>query len=60
MTTAELAQQLHLNEETVRKLARARVIPCIRLVRTLRFDLEAVEAAIAKASAAAPARLQPA
>jgi excisionase family DNA binding protein len=56
MTTAELAERLHLNEETVRRLVREQRIPAIRICRVLRFDAEAVEAAIARASGTAPAR----
>jgi excisionase family DNA binding protein len=63
LTTAELAEQLHMNEETVRKLAREKRIPSIRLTRTWRYDPAAVEQALAKASEPAPAdaeRMQPA
>jgi excisionase family DNA binding protein len=63
LSTAELAEQLHLGPETIRRLARARVIPAVRICRVLRFDFEAVEQALARASEPAPgrrAKLQPA
>jgi excisionase family DNA binding protein len=47
LTACELADRLKLCEETVRRLARDGVIPSFRIGgRTIRFDAQAVEAAL--------------
>lgn len=48
LRTSELAKCLGVSEATVRKWARAGIVPAIRPTRrTLRFDLDAVALALA-------------
>ena len=42
LTAAELASVLRIGQETVRQLAKSGAIPCLRVGRTFRFDLEEV------------------
>jgi excisionase family DNA binding protein len=66
LSTNEVAARFGLHPDTVRRLTRAGKLPAIRLCRCLRYRLEDVEAALAKAALpAAPApgrrgKLQPA
>jgi excisionase family DNA binding protein len=53
LNTVELAEQLQLHPETIRRMAREKTIPVVRFCRVLRFDPEAVEAAIRSNVAAA-------
>lgn len=48
MKARELAHQLRLHEKTVRKLASHGIIPHIRAGKSLRFDIAAVVAALAR------------
>lgn len=53
LTTKELASPDHLNchIDTVRRLAKAGIIPAIKVGREYRFDWDDVKAALAPASA---------
>jgi excisionase family DNA binding protein len=47
LTARQLAQVLQVSESTVRRLARKRRIPCVRLTpRIIRFHLDAVREAL--------------
>ena len=46
LTTRQMAQLLNLHEKTILRLARARVIPCLRAGRAVRFSAEQVEEAL--------------
>ena len=52
LTTEQMACRLNLHEKTILRLARARVIPCLRAGRAVRFDPEAVERALIQRAAA--------
>jgi excisionase family DNA binding protein len=60
LSTTELAAQLNLHAETIRRLARERRIPSVRICRVLRFDPDAVEQALLKSQGPSAAALQPA
>jgi len=46
LTTQEMAARIHLHERTLLRLASDRKVPYLRAGRALRFDPEAVEAAL--------------
>ena len=55
-TASELAPSLKISERTLRRWAQQNIVPAIRVTRrTLRFDPQAVEAAL-RQSHPAPAR----
>jgi excisionase family DNA binding protein len=43
LNVREAAQYLGLDEDTIYRKARLREIPCVKVGRALRFDLEALE-----------------
>lgn len=49
LSQTELAKELQVHPLTVSKWTTARIIPCYRVGRIVRYDLTAVLAAIAKA-----------
>ena len=51
---ADVAPVLDVSEARVYELARLKLIPCVRLGRQLRFDLEVLEAWVAEGGQALP------
>lgn len=52
LTPVEMAQRVRLHPKTLLRLAQAKVIPCLRAGRAVRFDPEAVEQALIERAAA--------
>ncbi len=46
LTPVEMARRVKLHPKTLLRLAQAKVIPCLRAGRAIRFDAEAVEQAL--------------
>ena len=46
LTTKQMARRVRLHEKTLLRLARARLIPCLRAGRAIRFPAELVEHAL--------------
>lgn len=42
-TVAEVAERLELTEDAVYRLARQKILPCVRIGRMIRFDEQALD-----------------
>ena len=50
---AEMGKRVRLHPKTLLRLAQAKVIPCLRAGRAIRFDADAVEQALIERAATA-------